>query len=233
MLSDPFVTALLSAFWLGLLTAVSPCPLATNIAAISYIGKQVDSPLRAITAGLFYTAGRMITYIGIALLIINSLLSIPSIALFLQRQMNVIMGPILLVTGILLLGLIPFKGFGGAPGVSFQQKLAGQGVWGAGLLGILFALSFCPVSAALFFGSLIPLALEHQSGGVLPLSYGLGTALPVVVFAVIIASGTKYIGRMFTGISKIEKYARVVTAVLFILIGIYFILTYICKIQIR
>lgn len=223
---DSYLVAIGSAVWFGILTSISPCPLASNIAAITYIGKRVDNPRLVLLSGIMYTIGRMITYIALGVLVVTSILSIPEIAMFLQQNMNKFLGPILIIVGLLLLDFIKIR----FPGGGVSEKLTGRvekwGIWGAGALGILFALSFCPISAALFFGSLIPIAIEHQSSIIIPTVYGIGTALPVVVFAVLIALGTKFVGTAFNKISVIEKYARKITAVVFILIGIYYSLIY-------
>ncbi len=224
---DDYFLALGSAAWLGILTSISPCPLATNIAAISYIGKRVDRPGAVLLSGLMYTLGRMVTYIVLGVIVVASVLSIPEIALFLQRNMNKALGPLLIVVGILLLGVINFS----LPGFAVSDKLTRRaqrwGIGGAGLLGLLFALSFCPVSAALFFGSLIPLAIEHQSTLTMPTVYGLGTALPVVAFAVLIALGTRFVGTAFNRIRLLEKWARRITALVFMIVGVYYTLIYI------
>ena len=221
-----------SALWLGILTSISPCPLATNIAAISYIGKRVADPRMVVLSGLLYMLGRMLAYLGLGILIVASVLSIPDLAYFLQKYMNQFLGPILIVVGIFLLGIIRFSLPGGGISEKMQKRVASCGIWGAGLLGILFALSFCPVSAALFFGSLIPLAVKHNSSYALPSIYGIGTALPVIVFAFIIGFGTHYLSRVFNKITKIEMWARKITGVIFIIAGIYYILIYILKLPI-
>ncbi len=224
---DGYFVALGSAVWLGILTSISPCPLATNIAAISYIGKRVDRPGTVLLSGLMYTVGRMLTYVILGILVVASILSIPDLAMFLQQNMNKALGPILIIVGLLLLGLFNLR----LPGFGASDKVTGRiekwGIWGAGALGFLFALSFCPVSAALFFGSLIPLAVDNQSSVLMPTVYGIGTALPVVAFAVLIAVGAKWVGTAFNKISVFEKWARRITAVAFILVGIYYSLIYI------
>ena len=229
---DSYFLALGSAVWLGILTSISPCPLATNIAAITYIGKRVERPGIVLLSGLMYTAGRMLTYVILGVLVVTSILSIPDIALFLQQHMNKILGPVLIIVGLLLLGLFNLR----LPGFGAGDKIAGRverwGIWGAGALGFLFALSFCPVSAALFFGSLIPLAVDYQSSVMMPTVYGIGTALPVVAFAVLIALGAKWIGTAFNKISIFERWARRITAVAFVLVGIYYSLLYLVGLSI-
>jgi cytochrome c-type biogenesis protein len=219
-----------SVIWLGILTSISPCPLATNIAATTYIGKQIDSRYATVLAAMAYTIGRTMSYMIISILIVAGLISIPGVSFFLQNHMNQILGPLLFVTGLFILDLIPLK----LPNFSFNtgmlQKLGDSGLMGAVMLGILFALSFCPVSAALFFGSVIPLSLKAQSRFVLPFFYGIGTAAPVIIFAMIIAYSSKFAGHFFNRLAVAERWLRRITGVLFIVIGIYFCLKYIFQI---
>ena len=220
------ILILASVLWLGILTSISPCPLAANIVAISYIGKRVDSPLKVCLAGLLYTLGRTLAYIALGVIIVAGLLSIPTVANFLQEYMNIALGPILIFAGILLLELIKLN----IPGIGserLQNKIQELGIWGAGLLGILFAVSFCPISAALFFGSLIPLSMQHKSMFLFPFFYGIGTALPVIVFAFIIAISIGSVGKFYNKIIQFEYWTRRITGVIFILAGIYFSLIYI------
>ncbi len=223
---DSMFLGAMSAFWFGVLTSISPCPLATNIAAISYIGKHVKSSRKIILSGIFYTLGRMISYIGISLIIIAGVLSIPRLSFFLQEHMNQLLGPVLLITGIILLEVIPFY----IPDILPQKKLsrlAEKGsLLGAGLLGIIFALSFCPVSAALFFGSLIPISVKYNSGFLLPSLYGIGTSLPIFVFAIIMGVSTRFLGKTLNKITQFEFWARRITGVIFIAVGIYYSLIY-------
>jgi cytochrome c-type biogenesis protein len=219
---DALILAIGSAFWLGILTSISPCPLATNIAAVSYIGKRVGSPRQVLLAGLLFTLGRLITYVGLGVILVASLLAVPEVALFLQRSMNKVLGPMLIVVGLLLLGVLRIPGLGLTVGDRIQKRAERLGVWGAGLLGLLFALSFCPVSAALFFGSLIPLAAETGQSVLLPVVYGVGTALPVVGFAVLLAFGARFVGVVFSRVSKIEYWATRVTGAVMLVVGGYY-----------
>ncbi len=225
---DSFFVAAGTALWLGILTSISPCPLATNIAAVSYVGKRVGSPPMVLLSGLLYTLGRTISYFAVAFIAVKSLVSVPSVSMFLQSRMNQFLGPILFIVGILLLDLIPWPWVGGGKGFSskLQAKIDKLGVLGAGLLGLLFALTFCPLSAALFFGSLVPLALKYESSILLPSLYGIGTALPVVIFSVVIAFAANRVSRAFNALTKIEPWMRRITAVIFILVGGYFCFTY-------
>ena len=218
--------AFLSAFWLGILTSISPCPLATNVVAISFLSKKLVHPKIVFFSGLFYTLGRMFSYAGLGFIIISSLLSAPIAANFLQKYMNKAFGPILIFTGLFLLEIIKFKMPAFSLSEKHQNKLAGSGVAGAFVLGLIFALVFCPVSAALFFGSLIPLALKSELGVTLPFIYGIATGLPVLLFAFVIALGITSLNRWFNRLSRLEYYMRKITAVIFIIIGVYYISVY-------
>jgi len=219
--------AVASAFWLGVLTSISPCPLATNIAAISFVGRRVDSPRQVCMAGLLYTLGRMVVYTVLGILLTKTLLSAPLLSHRLQTVMNLAIGPILILVGMILLELISFNMSGKGVSENLQKRVERMGVWGAGLLGVLFALSFCPTSAALFFGTLLTLAVKQQSGILIPATYGLATGLPVLVFAILIAVGTNLVAKAYNQLVVIEKWARTITGVLFILIGIYMSLIHI------
>ncbi|MFH0941313.1 MAG: aromatic aminobenezylarsenical efflux permease ArsG family transporter [Candidatus Omnitrophota bacterium] len=218
-----------SALWLGILTSISPCPLASNVAAISFLSKKITHPALVFISGLAYTLGRMVSYAILGWIIISSLLSVPQVAQFLQKYMGKALGPLLIVTGLILLEVITIR----LPGLSLSQKhhnkLAESGAPGAFLLGFIFALAFCPVSAALFFGSLIPLAINSKSGIVLPFVYGIGTGLPVLVFAVAIALGMTSLSHWFHKITKLEHHTRKITGIIFILAGSYYMCVYILR----
>jgi cytochrome c-type biogenesis protein len=222
-----YVVGIGSALWLGILTSISPCPLATNIAAISYIGRKVGNSRQVFLTGLLYTLGRTVAYLALAVVLVASVLSVPQIAMFLQKYMHLVLGPILIIVGMFLLGLIELNMGGKGMGEGLQKRVDAMGIWGALLLGIVFALTFCPTSAALFFGSLVPLSLKVNSSVVLPVVYGVGTALPVMVFAVILATSAQSVGKAYNVLAKIEWWARMLTGVIFILVGLYFSLKHV------
>lgn len=220
-------TLFLSAFWLGVLTAISPCPLATNIAAISFIGRKAGQKDHVISSGFLYAAGRTIAYVALGIVMTTGLLGSAQVSRFLQKYMNEALGPMMILLGLVLLG---WAGTGVSLhlGTEVFQEKARRGGWiWAVPLGFLFALSFCPVSAGLFFGGLLPLALKHQSPVMLPLLYGLGTSLPVVIFAFLMAFGSAYVGKAFKRLTSIEIWVRRLTGGAFILVGIYYSLTHI------
>jgi cytochrome c biogenesis protein CcdA len=218
---------LFTAIWLGILTSVSPCPLATNIAAVSYISHRITQRNTVFLSGILYTLGRSLTYIVLGVLIVKTLVDVPILSDFLQRYINKILGIVLILIGMVLLDLlrIPLS----LPSVSenIAKKLVDKGALGSLPLGILFALAFCPVSAALFFGGLIPIAVKAQSGFGLPLIYGIGTGLPVLLFAFLAAAGAGYINNLYHRITRIEFYTKKATGIIFILVGIYYAFAYI------
>jgi len=216
-----------SGLWLGILTSISPCPLATNIAAISFINRRLARPRDVLLTGLLYTLGRSLTYVVLGILLVASVLSAPAVSQFLQEYMNKILGPLLIVVGMFLLELLTMQFSGSSISGKIQKRAERWGVCGGALLGILFALTFCPVSAALFFGSLIPLAVRCKSGFLLPSLYGIGTGLPVFIFAFLIAAGASSIGKAFNSLSQFEWWARGVTGIIFIGVGSYLSLAHI------
>jgi cytochrome c biogenesis protein CcdA len=218
---------LLSALWLGILTSISPCPLASNIAAVSFILKRIEHPLYVFISGVLYTVGRVVGYTGLGVLVTFSLLSIPQVSFFLQHYLNKILGPVLIVTGFLLMEVIHVPFLTSSVSERTVGRVRDFGAFGSLLLGILFALSFCPISAALFFGSLIPLSLKNSSHFILPSLYGLGTGLPVLGFAVVITFGVTNIEKIFRRVRVLEYWMRRVTSVIFILVGIYYIAAHI------
>lgn len=237
-----------AALYLGVLTSISPCPLATNIAAVSYIGRKVESPRLVLAAGVLYTLGRCLLYLALAILLTATALSIPAVSILLQRYTHLILGPVFLLLGMFLVGLITFGGGGTLVGEAMQRRVDAMGIWGALLLGILFAVSFCPTSAAWFFG-LLALTMGSEAGAIggvlgrigvelpratvpggvilLPLIYGVGTALPVIVVATLLAYSAKLVGKAYNALSSVEWWARMITGWTFLLIGVYFSVWYV------
>jgi cytochrome c biogenesis protein CcdA len=224
---EGIILPLLSALWLGILTSISPCPLASNIAAVSFIIKKVDRTAYVFSSGMFYTLGRVLGYSVLGVFITYSLLSIPQTSYFLQTYMNKILGPILIIAGLFLLEIFQFVSLGMSVSERVTTRLKNLGMVGSLPLGVLFALSFCPISAALFFGSLIPLSVKHKSGIILPSVYGIGTGLPVLIVAILVAVGIKNMGTIYQKITLYEYWLRKTTGVIFILVGIYYVLTHI------
>lgn len=215
---------LFSAFILGLLTAISPCPMATNITAIGYIGKDIQSQKRVFYNGLIYTLGRGISYTVIGLIFFFGVGQF-QVSGFLQIWGEKIIGPLLIVIGLFMLGVISFN----IPGIgSLTEKMENNsksGFWGVLLLGIVFALAFCPYSGVLYFGMLIPMTISSPGGLYLPVVFALATGIPVIIFAWLIAFSMGKIGKLYNKMKTFEKWFRRVIAVLFIGVGIYYVIT--------
>lgn len=216
--SAPWISAMV----LGIMTAISPCPLATNITAIGYISKDIENRRRVFMNGLLYTFGRAITYSSIALIIYLGADQFQFSGFF-QRYGEKFIGPLLLLIGIFMLGIIKinFPGLGKI-GTQMEQK----GSWGyfdTVLLGIVFALAFCPYSGVLYFGMLIPMTVASASGLYLPLIFAVSTGIPVIIFAWILAYSVSGIGKAHNRVKAFEIWFRRVIAVVFIMAGIYYI----------
>jgi cytochrome c-type biogenesis protein len=216
---------LLSAFILGLMTAISPCPLATNITAIAFIGKDIQNKRKVFFNGLIYTLGRGITYTALGLIFYFTASQF-QISRFVQQWGEKLLGPLLLIVGILMLDIIKIK-FPGLGKLSQIFKEKSQiGFWGPLLMGMGFALAFCPYSGVLYFGMLIPMTISSPSGLYLPLLFALGTGLPVIIFSWIIAFTVGGIGAVYDKIKLFEKWFRRAVGIIFIGTGIYFIAIY-------
>lgn len=223
-LLDNSSTPVLTAFLLGLLTALSPCPLATNIAAIGFIGKEMEDRKRVFRNGLLYTLGRILAYtlLGFVLILI---LKEGSSMFGIQKTIGTwgerVLGPALLVIGLFMLFgdrlNLPRFGFKGN-----AEGLARKGGWGALLIGILFALAFCPTSGVFYFGMLISLSATTTAGYLLPLVFAIATALPVLVVAWILAFSVQQMGRFYGRMRTVQRWMNLFVGVLFIAIGIYY-----------
>ena len=213
-----------SAFMLGLVASLGPCTLATNLAALAYISRKISERKFAVTAGALYTLGRMITYTVLGMLIIYAGLGIPISANFVQNFGEVAIGPILIIVGIAMLFMDRIS-FGEHEGrlARAAGQLADKGLIGALPLGVVLALAFCPYTAVLFFGVLIPLSLKTQGGVGLPAVFALGTGLPVILFGTLLSLGVAGVGRWVNAINRSEQYIRMAIAIFFIAIGSFYI----------
>jgi len=214
----------LAAFLLGLLTAISPCPLATNIAAVAYIAKDIEDRRKTVLSGALYTAGRAATYVVLGLALVYLGASVVNISGFLRNSAVYYLGPLLILVSLVMLDVINLSFLKGGYAARLGERIAGKGVLGAFLLGAVFALSFCPYSAILFFGMLIPLAMGTPAGGLyMPALYAVGTGLPVFVVALLIAFGAGAWAGHVNKIQKWEKYIRKGAGLAFLGVGIYYV----------
>ncbi len=222
-LIDNYNIPVLSAFLLGVLTSISPCPLATNITAVAFISKDIKTPKHTILSGLFYTLGRGISYTLLATLIYFGLSSFQISRIF-QGWGDKVLGPVLIVIGLVMFGVIKINLKNNSQTTEkIKLWLADKGYIGSLALGMLFAFAFCPYSGVLFFGVLIPLVLQSTGGLLLPPLFALGTGLPVIIFSVLIAFSMQAVGKAFQAVQKIEKWLRYGVASIFILTGIYYL----------
>jgi len=216
---------LIAAFFIGLMMAISPCPLATNITAIAYVSRRIDNSKHTLIVGLLYTLGRMLTYVAIAAMIVYLGLGKQEIALTLQKYGGQLIGPLLILIGIVMLEVISLEFIKMPEGSDkLKETLAEKGYLGSFLLGAVFALAFCPFSAVLFFGMLIPLALKTGDGIMLPSVFAFATGLPVILFSVLLVTSVSKVGQVMNKVSEFEKWMRKIVAVLFLIVGAYYTL---------
>ncbi|MEI6143140.1 MAG: aromatic aminobenezylarsenical efflux permease ArsG family transporter [Mariniphaga sp.] len=212
----------LSAFLLGLMTAISPCPLATNITAVGFISKDIENQNRVFVNGLLYTLGRAISYTVVAIIIYSGADQF-RFSGFLQLYGQKILGPLLIIIGLFMLDVIKMN-FPGMNGITSKMEAKTHwGYWEAILLGMVFALAFCPYSGVLYFGMLIPMTVTSVSGLYLPFVFSVATGIPVIIFAWILAFSVGSLGGIYDKMKNFEIWFRRVIAVLFILVGIYYI----------
>jgi len=213
-----------SAFVLGLMTAISPCPLATNITAVGYIGREISNKNKVFINGLVYTAGRTITYVSLAVIIYMGADRFRISGLF-QQYGEKLLGPLLIISGIFLLGIIKIN-FPSLNRITGKYEKKGiRNYRDVLFLGILFALAFCPYSGVLFFGMLIPLMISKSSIMVLPFIYAMATGIPVIIIAWLLAYAISGVGIFYNRLKNFELWFRKAVAALFIITGIYYVLS--------
>jgi cytochrome c-type biogenesis protein len=215
----PWVTAMI----LGLMTAISPCPLATNITAVGFISKDIENRHTVFLNGILYTLGRAISYFGIAFILFLGVDQLKFSGFF-QQYGEKIIGPLLLIIGLFMLDVLKIK-FPGLSGLtSGMERKKRWGYFDVILLGIVFALAFCPYSGVLYFGMLIPMTISSASGLFLPVIFAIATGIPVIILSWILAYAVSGLGTAYNKIKSFEIWFRRVIAVLFIMVGIYYII---------
>jgi cytochrome c biogenesis protein CcdA len=222
-----YLFGLVWALGLGIFTSVMPCPLATNVAAVSYVGRRVGHSRQVILAGLLYALGRSLAYVALGALVVAGLLASSEVSSFLRTYMNEMLGPLLILVAMFLLDMVRI----GVPGLGISEKMQhrvdAMGVWGALLLGIAFALAFCPLSAGLFFFQLVPQSAYLGSYVGLPGLYGIGTAIPVVAFTLVLVYSAQSLGRVFNRVTQIEWWVQRIGGIAFLAVGVYLTLVYV------
>ena len=209
-----------AAAWFGFLSSISPCTLAANLAAVTFAGRKVGPVRAAVLSGLLYSAGRTASCSLLGFGLVSGILNAPELSHLLQKYMNLLMGPLLVVAAMFLLDLLSFASHGRGLAGKFQNIAERLGIWGAFAFGVIFALSFCPASAVLFFGSLLPLAVKVQSAILLPAEFGIATGLPVLALAFLLGFCANRIGSAYHKLAKFEFWAQRITGVFFLAAGI-------------
>ena len=213
---------LAAAFLIGLLASLGPCPLATNVTALGYISKEISSLRRVLLTCGLYTLGRTLAYGGLGIAVLAAGFQISRVSNSLQTLAEITLGPLLILVGLVLLDVIrPTLNMGGVWIERLSARLADWHYLGAFLLGVLFALAFCPYSAALYFGVLIPLAFKLAGGVAFPLLFGVGTSVPVIVVGVPLALGVMRFAAGLNILARVERVTRKVAALVFIGAGLF------------
>lgn len=215
---------LIAAFFIGLMTAISPCPLATNITAIAYISKKINNGKHTLITGFVYTLGRMFTYVLLASLIVYIGINVQSISLSLQKYGERLIGVLLVFIGLVMLNIIRLNFIKSSGKLDkIKEKLSEKGYLGSFLLGVIFALAFCPFSAVLFFGMLIPLALKFSDGILIPSVFAFATGLPVIILSFVLVFSVSKLSNIMKKVELAEKYTRYIVGLIFIIVGAYYI----------
>jgi len=228
-LLDNTSAPVLYAFILGLMTAISPCPLATNITAIGFISKDIENKKKIFLNGLLYTFGRAVSYTALGVVLYFGASKF-QVAKFFQLYGERILGPLFIIIGIAMLNMIKIKIPGlGKISEKVEMKSKRGSSWSALLLGIVFALAFCPYSGVLYFGMLIPISVTSASGLFLPFVFAIATGLPVIIIAYLFAFSVSGIGSFYNKIKVFEKWFRRIVAVAFIIVGVYYVYIFYIK----
>lgn len=218
----------ITAFILGLMTAISPCPLATNISAIGFIGRDIENRKKVFFNGIIYTLGRALSYTILAVIIFLGASKF-NISMLFQGWGEKLLGPVLIIIGLFMLDVLKIN----FPSLSKWSEKIGEkskrSYWSTFLLGVVFALAFCPYSGVLYFAMLIPITVSSASGLYLPVIFAIATGLPVILFAWLLAFAVGNVGKLYNQIKTFEIWFRRIVAVVFIIVGVYY--TYILLIR--
>jgi cytochrome c biogenesis protein CcdA len=217
---------LIASFFIGLMMAISPCPMATNITAVAYISKNLEKGKKALIVGLSYALGRMVTYVAIASFIIWFGLNIQEVSFVLREYGEKILGPLLIIIGLVMLDIFKIRlPEGGQRLNGIKERLSKEGIAGSFALGMVFALAFCPFSAVLFFGMLIPLAIRSADAVVIPAVFAVATSLPVIIFSFVLVYSISSLSSIVKKVRTAEELMRKFVSIVFILIGLYYTLS--------
>lgn len=210
----------------GMAAAIAPCPLASNLAAIGYMSRHVGSHHRALMAAGLYTLGRICSYVAVGLLISQGLAGAPAVSLWLQESLPLYMGPILIVSGLVVLECVRVPAVGRHPGKKVTLQLSNRGLWGSFVLGLLFALALCPPSAALFFGTALPIAIQSGTWAWVAIAlFGLGTSIPVAAFALLLVTGAEKAAGVLRCLPVVQRWGKILAGSSLFLLGMWITIT--------
>ena len=222
-LLEDYNIPILSAFILGLMTSISPCPLATNITATAFISKNISNKKRVFLSGVIYSLGRAFSYTAIGVILFFGASKF-HVGRFFQQNGEKYLGPLLIIIGLIMLNIIRLNFLGKTNfRENLTEKMKNKGLLGSFLIGVLFALAFCPYSGALYFGMLIPMTISSLDGLYLPIIFAFGTGIPVILFTYLLAFAAGSLGFFYTKITKIEKWMRTTAGIVFVLTGVYYV----------
>lgn len=217
---------LVSAVLFGLIGATSPCQLTTNLSAIAYVSRRPGEG-RAWMEAVTYTLGKVLVYTAAGGAVIALGLEIQSSTVPVVVVARKLLGPLLIVIGLMFLGLLNLRMSAGERLTeAIQRRISVRGAWGAFLMGVVFSFAFCPTLFLLFFGLTIPLGLRSEAGLLVPGLFAVGTALPLLAYAGLLAAGSGLAGGYALRLSRGYPVVRRIAGVIFILAGINDTLTY-------
>jgi len=182
---------------LGMLSALSPCSVTLTLSALSHLVARARHVQQVALAGLSMMLGMLCCLVGLAALIVGASLAVPTIALLVQKLANQVLGPVLVLVGMLHVGLLgPVRSTGSQRGFARLAKRGDASAAVSFVLGLLLAASFCPSTAGVYFGVLVPWALQHRAPVMLPLAYASGAVTPLLLCTVVIGTGSKIAARL-------------------------------------
>ncbi len=225
-LADRLQLPLLTVFLFGLVGAVAPCQLTTNLSAMAYVGSRIGGA-RPGREALAYVLGKILVYTVLGALAVAVGRELQAAAIPVAVTVRKVLGPLMIVVGLGFLGVVRLRGSAGR-GVSawLQARLPGRGPVRAFLLGVAFSLTFCPTLFWLFFGLTIPLALGSAAGWAFPGLFAIGTALPLLAFTVLLMIGTDLTQGFVARVRRSHRLIGRIAGAVFILAGTHDTLTY-------
>ncbi|MHB9093339.1 MAG: urease accessory protein UreH domain-containing protein [Eubacteriales bacterium] len=227
-LSGQLNVPIITAFLLGILGSTSPCQLSTNTGAVALITKDGFNKKRYLVSAGSYVLGKITMYSVIGGVIILMGLNVRNLPIPIVVLVRKLSGPILVITGLYLLGLFSFS----LPEIvkidSLNKIFTKQGNFITGFgMGGFFSLAFCPTLYLLFFGITLPLSIKTPGGIFFPGIFAIGTSLPLILFVIVFTIGSDLLASKFMAkMKRANKYMKIIAGFIFIISGIIDILLY-------